>query len=320
MVTGFILGNLAGGFFTFYLSWRLVFVLAAIMAALDLILIFLRVRQECELSLIHDYDPVGMLAYSGAVFLIFYGVSKIGHLTGLALFATGTLLLAGFVVWERRYPFPLIPKDITKSRVFAWAAASNLTFQGSSFAIIFLLSLQFQYVSNIDPRVAGVLLIIPQAVMIVLSPISGRLSDRIPPMKIAGVGCLISIAGILILVFVSEGTSLPILIMVLLLVGIGTALFMPSVISWALMGVPRETYNVASSMTETSRLAGMTLSNAVVIVVFGVIMGGAVVGPSNIPQFVSSVNASAIIFLIMAGICAAMAFWTLVHNGNAIKR
>jgi len=308
MFIGFILGNLAGGFLTFYLSWRVLFVLAAGVAGLDLALISLRVRQECELSLKHDYDPIGMLAYAGAIFLLFYGLSQIGHLTGLAWFAAGALLLLGFVLWERRYPNPLIPKGISKSRDFAWAAGSNLTFQGGTFAIPFLLSLQFQYVSDLDSRIAGILLIIPQAVMIVLGPIGGRLSDKVLPRRVAGLGCLISLVGTLILVFVSEGTPLSMLIVVLLLGGIGTALFMPAVLNWTLRGVPRETYNIASSMTETSRMAGMTLSNAVVIVVFGLIMGTATVGPDNLPQFISSMNATAVIFLLMAGLCAAMAF------------
>ena len=186
---------------------------------------------------------------------------------------------------------------------------TNLLFQGGSFAIPFILSLYLQYVSDLDSRYASFILIIPQILMIVLGPVSSRLSDRWSSPLVAAIGCLLGMFGLLLVVGIGEGTSLVQMVLALLFIGAGTAFFMPAILSWALRKIPKENFGVASAFTETSRLAGMTLSNAVIIVIFSVYMGGSAVNEGNIPEFITSVQVIFAVFLLSPWDGMALALW-----------
>jgi MFS family permease len=157
-----------------------------------------------------------------------------------------------------------------------------------------------------DSRTAGIVLLISQLLLIVLGPYSGRLSDRYPPQRVAAAGCLANGIAMLMLVTLGQTTSLPLIILSLALNGLGFALFMPSVVKWALLGVPREHYGILSGGTETARLVGISLSNAVIIITFSLIMGDTPVSPGNVPLFLSAARWAIVLYSVMA--FAAMIF------------
>lgn len=317
MFGGFTIGLLAGGFVTFYITWRALFVVAGVLAAVVLLLVLSQVKGECELARTKDYDPPGMVLYSSGLLFAFYGLSEFSTSLGPYALVAGSMVLGAFYVWERRYPNPLIARRVARSREFLLAAGTNILFQAGAFAIPFLLSLHFQFVAELDARVAGFLLIIPQSLMTLTSPVSGRLTVRHSNYLVTGAGSVLNALGVGLLLTLSEGTSIIVLVLALALVGIGTGLFMPAVVNWALGGVAREDYGVASAFTETARLTGMTFSNVVIIVVFGLLLGAAPVSASQIPEFIEAARASALLYVIFSATSAAISF--LMLRGRGIR-
>lgn len=320
MFAGFVSGLLLGGLLTTYVGWRSIFVLVALIAVVDLGLILTRVRGECEIVRVKDYDSRGMILCSGGILLSVYGLSGIGNTPGRVALITGLLVLGAFLFWERRYPHPLVHRGFG-NLPFTAAAATNIIFNGGSFAVSFLLSLYFQYVGAIDPALTGVLLIVPQVFSLLVGPLSGVLSDRISPRLVAAAGALVNGLGALLLLSLEANTSLLLIIPALALNGIGIALFYPSVITWAMAVIPGQYTGVASGITETSRLTGITVSNAVVIIVFGLIMGGAQVTPALIPQFLLSTRACFLTYLglsIAAAIIAVLLYRR--EERNAVRK
>lgn len=63
---------------------------------------------------------------------------------------------------------------------------------------------------------------------------------------------------------------------------------MPSVIRWVLSGIHRGRYGIISGVTETARLAGISLSDAVIPIVFSLIMGDTPVNQENPGHFLSA--------------------------------
>jgi MFS family permease len=309
MFVGFTLGLLAGGFLSYYLSWRSIFLIVVVVAAVDLFLILTRLKGECELTRVKDHDVVGMVLYGCGIVLSFYGLSEIDTLYGVVFLVLGGAVVLAFVRWERRYPHPLIHRSVSGDARLRLATVTNLLFQGGSFAIPFIFSLYLQYVSDMDSRYASFILIIPQTLMIALGPVSGRLSDRWSSPFVAAIGCLLSLFGLSLVVGIGEGTSLVRIVLALLFIGAGTAFFMPAILSWALRKIPMENFGVASAFTETSRLAGMTLSNAVIIVIFSVYMGGSVVNKGNIPEFITSAQVAFAVFLAFTLTGMVLALW-----------
>jgi MFS family permease len=305
MFAGFGLGLLAGGAITYYLSWRGIFAVVALIAAVTIVLIRTRVRGECELARTLEYDPVGMLLFTPGVLLFMYGLAEIPALPGFAVLGAGAAALVGFFFWERRCPHSLIPRNLLRSRNLARAAAANIIFNGSSFGIIFVLSLYLQYVTGFDSRSAGLFLLISQAFLMVLGPYSGRLSDRYPPHLVAAAGGVVNAVAMLLLISPGESTPLFLVIATLALNGIGISLFMPAVVKWSLRDVRREDYSLLTGLSETARLTGNSLSNTVIIIIFSIVMGGAAVSPETLPLFLAASRWSVLVYLLM-GLASAL--------------
>jgi MFS family permease len=322
MFIGFTLGLLAGGFLSYYISWRGIFLIVAIVAAVDLTIVLMRMRGECELVRAKGYDLVGMALYGGGIVLIFYGLSEVDTLFGIGSIILGGAVILAFVRWERGRPYPLINKVVSGDARLRLAMLTNILFQGGTFAIPFTLSLYLQYVSDLDSRYASFVLIIPQTLMIVLGPVSGKLSDKWSSPMVAAIGCLFNIFGLLLVVGIGENTSIVQTVVALLFIGAGTAFFMPAILNWGLKRIPRGDFGVASAFTETSRLAGMTLSNAAIIVIFSVFLGGETVNEGNIPEFITSVQMIFALFLLLTLIGLALALWgrkRLRTDGDLIR-
>ncbi len=307
MFTGFGAGLFAGGALTSYASWRGIFAIVAVIAAINFVLILSRVRGECELARTTDYDPVGMILFIVGVLLFMYGLSMINTLQGLLILISGVGALTGFYLWERRYSHPLIPPGFFSSGDLSRAISTNIVFQASGFGITLILSLYLQYVSGMDSWTVGIVLLVSQLLLILVSPFSGRLSDRYPPHVVAAAGCLVNGIAMLLLVTVGQDTSLSLIVLSLALNGLAFALFMPSVVKWALLGIPKEQYGILSGGTETARLVGISLSNAVIIITFSLIMGDTLVSPENIPLFLSAARWAIVIYVVLAFVAVAMA-------------
>ena len=307
MFAGFGAGLLAGGAVTYYASWRGIFVIVALIAAINLVLILSKVRGECELARTTDYDPVGMILFISGVLLFIYGLSVISTLQGLVILILGSGALGAFFLWERSYPHPLIPPGLFSSCNFSRALCTNIVFQASGFGIALILSLFLQYIYGMDALTTGIVLFISQLLLIVVSPYSGRLSDRYPPQRVAAAGCLVNGIAMLMLVGISQTTSLLLIVLSLALNGLAFALFMPSVVKWTLLGVPREQYGILSGGTETARLVGISLSNAIIIITFSLIMGDTLVSPENIPLFLSAARWAIVIYVVLAFFAMALA-------------
>jgi hypothetical protein len=309
MFTGFALGLVAGGVIATYASWRYIFAIVAVIAAANLLIILSRVRGECELARMNGYDPAGISLLIPGVLLFMYGLATIGQVTGLIALLAGLASLTVFFFWERRCRNPLIPRALLASQNLARAAAANVIFNASAFGITFILSLYLQYVTGFDAGTAGLLLLISQGLLIVLAPYTGRLSDLFPAHLVAAAGAGVNAVAMFALTTLSAGSSLTLVIGALALNGMGFALFMPSVVKWALLGVRKEQYSLLTGISETARLAGISVSNAVIIVMFSLIMGSAEVGPGTIPGFVSAARASVVVYGVMGLAAVVIAAW-----------
>lgn len=309
MFAGFAAGLLAGGAIAAYASWRYLFVIVVVVAALDFVIIVSRVRGECELARTRSYDFPGMALLVPGVLLFMTGLSVIGKTAGLIALPAGIACLSVFLVRERRSANPLIPRDLLGSRNLIRAASTNAIFNASAFGVTFILSLYLQYVAGFDAGMAGLLLLISQGLLIFLGPFTGRLSDRYPPPLVAAVGAGINAIGMFMLVLLSPDSSLALVIASLVLNGLGLALVMPAVVKWALLQVRREEYGVVTGLSETARLSGIGISNAVVIVLFSLIMGTAAVSPETIPQFIGAARACVIVYGVIGITGMAIGLW-----------
>jgi MFS family permease len=299
MFAGFTAGLLAGGFLTYYLSWRYLFAIAAVLAVLNIYLVRSRVRGECELTRGRAFDPVSMGLLSVSMLFLLFGVSEMTRSAGQYALAAGAMTAGLLAARHRRRSYPILG-GIFGNRSFLLAVMTNIIFQAGAFAVPFLLSLHYQYISGLDARTAAVALLVPQVLMSATSAVGGRLTARTGNRAVTALGALINASGLGLLLALSPNTPLPITLLALALVGIGTGLFMPALMNWAMGSIDRRDYGVASAVTETARLTGMTMSNVIVILAFTLLLGISSAGPEDADLFVASVRLCALVYLALS--------------------
>jgi MFS family permease len=313
MSVGFLLGSFVGGILTFYTTWRMIFVFTIPVEIAVIGLILARIKGECEITRQKGLDIAGMLLYCLTIFLVMVGFSTLPRTTGVILFAAGTVGLILFVLHELRVNQPVVPLRLfLENRTLSTTNLIALIFNASNFAFIFLLSIYLQDIRGFDARIAGILLLTPILFMALLSPFAGRLSDRTAPRIVIGAGILLSSAGLILCTFLDSSSSILFIILSLSFIGAGIAFCQSPLVRTSISSVHKEMFGLASGMIETMRLIGMTISIAITIIVFTVVIGDTHITPPVFPLFIQSFHSIFWIFswISLCGVLVALTLKT----------
>lgn len=118
----------------------------------------------------------------------------------LGMFATAAVLLALFVLVEKRSAIPLPPLRVVSERTRASVFISQALSTVTMFGLLFLLTYYLQTVKGFSPVMSGLAFLPMVAGMLIgASQISGRLMPRVAPRWRMGIGFLIAAAGTLLL-------------------------------------------------------------------------------------------------------------------------
>ena len=196
-----------------------------------------------------------------------------------------------------------------KNFTFTFSSLAAFINYSATFAVALLLSFFLQYIRGLDSQTTGLILLAQPAIMAMVAPIAGRLSDKKDPQLLAALGMAISTTGLFILAFISENTNLTFLIFSLMILGLGFGMF-SSPNTNAIMGsVERNYYGTASATVSSMRLIGQTFSVGIVTLVFSFLIGRVQITPVLFPVLLKSIQVSFIIFSVLcfSGIFASLA-------------
>lgn len=312
---GLTCGPAIGGLICHYIGWRWFFYLSGSFAAAGL-LFLLRVKEEWYGDREASFDFWGSLYYMITAPLLLYGFSEISQQeTGKYLFLAGILGLIIFILHEKKVKYPMLDVRLfSGNRAFSFSNLAALLHYAATFAISFLLSLFLQIVCGLTAPESGGILLLQFVMMAILSPKAGELSDRIQPGKVASVGMAINCVGLFALSCLNEASPIILVGFILIIIGIGFALF-ASPNNNAIMGaIENKYYGTASSLLATMRIIGQAFSMAIVTIVMDVNSVKAVIGADN-DGLILSIQ---IIFRIFALICLVGIAASLARNKREI--
>ncbi len=325
---GLIFGPLVGGYLTGRFGWQSIFILSACFGILLLILVYLSLKGEWREARGDRLDLIGSIIYIVSIALFMYGFSvlpaqdavvihvagKIVDIPGFAIFVVGVAGLLCFIRWESRAASPVLDFRLFKNnRVFLFSNLATLINYLATFAVTFLLSLYLQYIKGLSPQTAGLVLIASAIPMTIITPLAGRLSDRIEPRLVAAAGMMVSCAALVLLVFLHDATPLWYVILTLVVYGTGIGLF-SSPNTNAIMGsVARKVLGVASGTVGTMRTGGMMMSMGIMMILFTLFIGQAEITPEYYPDFLTSVR-------VGFGVFAALGVGGVVAQLSARKK
>jgi MFS family permease len=242
-----------------------------------------------------------------------YGITIIPALASIWVILAGMLALAGFVKWETRVRYPVFEVNLfIENRTFSFSCLAALINYSATFAVAFLLSLYLQYIKGLAPQGAGVVLIAQPLVMAVFSPLAGKISDKIEPRVIASLGMALTTLGLILLALINHHTTLLFVVISLMVLGFGFALFSSPNMNAIMSSVAKKYYGIASGSVATMRLLGQMLSMGIATLVIALFIGRVPITPDLYPLLITSVKVA---FIISAGLCAVGIFFSL-YRGN----
>ena len=314
---GLASGPFLGGLLTRYLGWRSIFAFLIPMGIISLILIRRKMKQEWAEAKGESFDWTGAVIYGVSIAALMYGFSKLPSAAGWVITVSGLLLMPLFVIREKRAMHPLF--DITlisKNRVFAFSSLAALIHYAATSAIGFFLSLFLQYIKDLGPRDAGFVLMSWPLTMALISPAAGKLSDRHNPGVLASIGMAITSVALIILCFLNAGTSVALIVIVLVIMGAGFSLFSSPNSNAIMSSVEKRQLGNASGMLGTMRNVGQTFSMAIALMLLALYMGQEKINPGNYPQLMNSMKSGFIVFSVL---CFAGIFASLARNKSLRK-
>jgi EmrB/QacA subfamily drug resistance transporter len=303
---GLSLGPVLGGTMTERLGWRSLFLLAAALGLAALLLVVCRLEGEWAENQKKKFDLAGTALFGLTLAAAMYGLSRLPALEGAWY---GAAALAGgilFVRRELRVPEPLLDLTLFRAnRVFAYSNLAALINYSATFAVGFLLSLYLQVVKGLGPQAAGAILLCQPLVMVIFSPLAGRLADRLEPRLVASAGMALVSTGLLLLAALERGSPTPYIVAALTVLGLGFAFFSSPNTHAIMSAVDKKAFGVASAVVGTMRLSGQMFSMGITMLVLSVYLAGAGISTVNALRFLSAVR---VLFLIFALLCAAGIF------------
>lgn len=310
---GLTLGPSIGGFLTHSFGWRAIF-LVTIPIGLIALALLLRIPGEWAEARGERLDTVGSVLYGSGLCALILGLSFLPRTTGLVFAPAGLAVLAIFVWWELRIPYPVIQLSLFQdNRVYLYSNLAALINYSATFGLGFLLSFYLQHVRDLDAQTAGLVLLSQPLVQTVVSPFAGRASDRIEPRLLASAGMVLMVIGLAFFAFLDWTTPIPLIFVVLMLIGLGYGLF-SSPNTNAIMGaVDRRFYGVASGMVSTMRLIGQLVSLEIVMLALIVFVGRVQLTDLYDDDLLSAIRIS---FAVFAALCALGVFASLARGAK----
>jgi EmrB/QacA subfamily drug resistance transporter len=317
-------GPLVGGLLTEHIGWSSIFYLNVPIGVLAIAASFLLIDESRDTTDGRRPDVPGQLTAAAGLFGLTYALIEAngygwGATRIVAAFALAAVALSAFVLLERRQRFPMLDLGLFRNATFAGANVVLLLVALAMFGVFFFLSLYMQDILGYSPVEAGAAFLPMTALIIVIAPLAGRLSDRLGSRWLLTGGMTLLAAQLLYFSRLGVHEGFWSLVPGMLLGGLGMPSVMAPASAAALSGVSVDKAGVGSAVLNSSRQLGGSLG----IAVMGAIMAHEIGGRRTPEAFVHGLSVALEVAALIALAGAAVAAATVrthVDAGSAQER
>jgi EmrB/QacA subfamily drug resistance transporter len=213
-------------------------------------------------------DPIGALLSIVGIVSLVYGLIEApdkgwGSSSSLIAFTVGVVVLAAFVAWELHVAEPMLDIRFFRNGAFSTGTAGMILVFLAMFGVMFLVTQYFQLVLGYSP-LSSALRFLPMApIMIIVSPLTPKLSERFGANKTVSFG--LALVGVGLITFLSLGPTTPYLYVLLAVIPMvsGMSLAMSPMTAAIMSAVPPRRAGAGSAMNDATRELGAALGVAV---------------------------------------------------------
>lgn len=262
-------GPTLGGLILYLWGWRAVFLTNCLIGIVVSAAVFTIFKGDEERKK-EAFDFAGAIALTIGFPALLIGLSLGANsgwgsprmLSWLAVAAAG---LVSFVWIELHAKNSLVDISLFRRRSLAAALLSLAMGSAVSAPISVCAPLYMQNVLAFSPLTIGLVMATLPLFTALSSPLSGRLADRLDARFVASMGLAFILIGIFFYSRLGTGSSYPLVILALTLLGVGTGFFMPANQKAAFSSVTGEHYGILSAMLSSFGTAAGTLGTTIAV-------------------------------------------------------
>src|SRR5438309_1863483 len=298
-----IVGPLLGGYLTDNLSWRWVFYVNLPVGLIALTVLWFSFPNIRPVVRERRIDYLGAVTLVAGVVPLLLALSWGGNDYAwnspviLGLFASSVVMLAVFLMVERRAAEPIIPLSLFTNRVVGVSVLALTVMAMGMFGTILFIPLFIQGVIGTNATQSGTVLMPMMITMVTSSITSGQIISRTGRYKpLAMFGMLMMTTGLYLLSGMGPDTDYLTVVRNMVIIGLGMGPTMPVFTLAAQNAVKMSQLGVVTSLTQFARSIGSTLG----VAIFGSLLTNrfapsfqaalppdikAVLGPDRLAQF-----------------------------------
>ncbi|MFJ9556124.1 MFS transporter [Nocardiopsis sp. NPDC101807] len=309
---GTAFGPAVAGLLVDTLGWRAAFAAPAVVAGLALALVPL---MPAARGTGRPVDRPGAVLFTSALAVLVAALVE-GPARGLpavlAGLAVSALLLAAFVLVERRSPEPLVDVALLGNRRFVAYALAAAAFMAVLVPLLVYLPSYLIAVVGLGAAQAGLWLLMLTGPTLFLPALGAELASRLPHTAVVAGALVLCGAGSAGLLVLGPDATPWTLLLPFLLIGVGVGLTNGTVDGMAMGVVDAERTGVASGVFNATRITVETVALACAGAVLAALTGGRLEGEGFTDAF-------HVVALALAGVAALAAAGVLVLGGRGEK-
>jgi EmrB/QacA subfamily drug resistance transporter len=325
---GFIAGPSIGGFLVDTVGWRWIFFMNLPVAAAAGYMAWRILPETVSEKQVYGIDAAGTIALLISVAALIAGLQQVAK-SGLdwraaSAFVLSSVSCALLYLFERRAPVPLLDLSLFRVRLLTAAVLSHFFVALSHTATFFLLPFYLQGIQGFVPTEVGITIICFSLVIVILAPVGGWLADRFGSRMLCTAGAALTVLSMLSFARMGADAGLTAVIVPLVLLGLGWALFQSPNLSGMFNAVEPRHVGAVSGLS----LTAANIANATGVALASVLFLRALsfFGLDGVPAYTEwgrepaiFIKAFRVSWLVIAGL-AGFAILTSVLRGHERRR
>ncbi|MNS44510.1 Multidrug export protein EmrB [compost metagenome] len=253
-------------------DWHILFSGMIPFGVIVIIIAFFKMRNIEQPKLI-KLDYMGTLSSLAGVGLLLYGLSEAGtkgwgDTEVMTCIIIGAILVAFFVIWEMRTRNPLLNMGVFRFGIFSLSNVINIFVTASMYAGMLLIPIYLQNLRGITPLDSGLLMLPGAIVMLIMSPISGILFDKVGPRPLAIIGMVITTVTTYQLTKLTLDTSYSYILIIYMVRYFGMSFLMMPIMTAGMNQLPRDLNKHGTAMSNTLRQVSGSIGTSVITTIF----------------------------------------------------